>query len=400
MTATKPPAPPTAGESAPLALGEIADAIAAIAAGRMVILVDDEDRENEGDLVVAGSMVTADHINFMCREGRGLICLALTPERVDRLGLAAMTERNNAPLETAFTLSIDRRDSGGISATGRASTIRAAVRSDATAADFVTPGHVMPLRARPGGVLVRTGQTEGSVDLARLAGLEPAGVICEVMNPDGSMARLPELLALGKAHDMPVVSVADLIRYRLQHEPLVRCVSRAALPTDYGEFQVCCYENMTIGQVHLALVYGDVATPVDDGMEPGASGRAPTLVRVHRADTVADVFGLDSQPSCSRLEWSLRRMAAEGAGVLLYLRADEMSDRLDERLGLATGGATATAETGGGSFHDFGVGAQILRDLGLRQIRVITNRPQVFKGLSGYDLEIVGWVPIEGAPEA
>ena len=292
MAATKSSAQPLdagRGEDRAPALGTIADAISAIAAGRMVILVDDEDRENEGDLVVAGSMVTTEHINFMCREGRGLICLAMTGEQVDKLGLAAMTDHNNAPLETAFTHSVDHRESGGVSASGRAATIRAAVAPSATAAEFVTPGHMMPLRARPGGVLVRTGQTEGSVDLARLAGLEPAGVICEVMNPDGSMARLPELLEMGREYDMPVVTVADLIRYRLQHEPLVRCVSRAALPTDYGDFEVCCYENMAMGQVHVALVYGDVAGP------------EPTLVRVHKAATVADVFGLDARGKRVRL---------------------------------------------------------------------------------------------------
>ena len=374
--------------SGPVEMGTIREAIDAMAVGRMVILVDDEDRENEGDLVVAASKVTAEHINFMCREGRGLICLAMVGEQVDKLRLSAMTDHNNAPLETAFTVSIDHRDSGGISASGRAATIQAAVSADASAETFVTPGHVMPLRARAGGVLVRTGQTEGSVDLARLAGLEPAGVICEVMNPDGSMARLPELLAFGRQYDMPVVTVADLIRYRLQHEPLVRCVSRAEMPTDYGDFDVCCYENTANGQVHVVLVHGDVA------------GEGPTLVRVHRADAMSDVFGMDGGPSRSRLEWTLRRMVAEGAGVLLYLRSAESADRLDERIVGAAAPVPGGGDTGADSgFHDFGVGAQILRDLGLHAIRVITNKPQNFKGLSGYDLEIVDWVPIEGEPK-
>ncbi|MGB0589051.1 MAG: 3,4-dihydroxy-2-butanone-4-phosphate synthase [Myxococcota bacterium] len=372
-------------------LGKISDAIAAMAAGRMVILVDDEDRENEGDLVVAASKVTAEHINFMCREGRGLICLAMVGEQVDKLGLSAMTDHNNAPLETAFTVSMDHRDCTGISASGRAHTIRAAVAADASAESFVTPGHVMPLRARSGGVLVRTGQTEGSVDLARLAGLEPAGVICEVMNPDGSMARLPELLAFGREHDMPVVTVADLIRYRLQHEPLVRCVSRATMPTDYGDFDVCCYEHTANGQVHVALVHGEI------------SEDAPTLVRVHRADALSDAFGVDGVMSRSRLEWSFQRMAAAGAGVVLYLRSDPGDARLDERLSRMEGGVAEVESqmvSPGPGFHDFGVGAQILRDLGLRAIRVMTNTPQSFPGLSGYDLEIVDWVPIEGDPEA
>ena len=370
-------------------LGDISEAIEAMAAGRMVILVDDEDRENEGDLVVAASEVTAEHVNFMCREGRGLICLAMVGEQVDKLGLSAMTDRNNAPLETAFTLSIDLRDCDGISASARAATIRAAVAKDASAESFVTPGHVMPLRARAGGVLVRTGQTEGSVDLARLAGLEPAGVICEVMNPDGSMARLPELLAFGREHDMPVVTVADLIRYRLQHEPLVRCVSRAVMPTDYGEFDICCYENTANGQVHVALVHGDI-----DESEP-------TLVRVHRADALTDIFGVDELRSPSRLEWALRHMAEAGAGVVLYLRSDPGDAKLDERIGEQSQGVereVRAVPVPGDDFHDFGVGAQILRDLGLRAIRVMTNKPQVFKGLSGYDLQIVDWVPIADEP--
>jgi len=372
-------------------LGEISDAIAAMAAGEMVILVDDEDRENEGDLVVAASKVTAEHINFMCREGRGLICLAMVGEQVDKLGLSAMTDHNNAPLETAFTISMDHRDCSGISASGRAHTIRAAVAEDASAESFVTPGHVMPLRARAGGVLVRTGQTEGSVDLARLAGLEPAGVICEVMNPDGSMARLPELLEFGREHDMPVVTVADLIRYRLQHEPLVRCVSRSSMPTAYGDFDVCCYENTANGQVHVALVHGEI------------DAETPTLVRVHRADALADAFGVDGVTSRSRLEWAFQHMSAAGAGVVLYLRSDPGDARLDQRLAALPGGSPA-ADSGdsspGAGFHDFGVGAQILRDLGLRAIRVVTDKPQTFKGLSGYDLKIVDWVPIEGNLEA
>jgi len=374
---------PTSAVSQSDELGTISEAIEAMAAGRMVILVDDEDRENEGDLVVAASKVTPEHINFMCREGRGLICLAMEGEQVDRLGLSAMTDHNNAPLETAFTLSIDHRDGSGISASGRAKTIRAAVAADASPESFVTPGHVMPLRARSGGVLVRTGQTEGSVDLARLAGLEPAGVICEVMNPDGSMSRLPELLAFGQEYDMPVVTVADLIRYRLQHEPLVRCVSRAHMPTDHGEFDIFCYENTANGQVHVALVHGDI------------DAETPTLVRVHPADALSDIFGVNGLQASSRLEWALERLSESGAGVVLYLRSDSGDMRLDERLTHLVGESAAARKSApGGDFHDFGVGAQILRDLGLRKIRVVTNTPQVFKGLSGYDLEIVDWVPI------
>jgi 3,4-dihydroxy 2-butanone 4-phosphate synthase/GTP cyclohydrolase II len=352
----------------------------------MVILVDDEDRENEGDLVVAASTVTAEHINFMAREGRGLICLALASEQADRLGLAPMTRNNTAPLGTAFTNSIDHRERGGIGATARAATIRAAIEPAVRPEDFVTPGFVFPLRARNGGVLMRSGQTEGSVDLARLAGLVPAGVICEVMGPDGAMSRLPHLLEFGERHGIKVISVADLIRYRLRHERLMRLVSTAHLPTEWGDFEVRCFENTVSGQIHLTLSIG----------EPDPE--AATLVRVHRADTIADVFGLDFLPLRSRLAWSLKRMADEGAGVLLYLRPEGPDELLDMKVRLygarARGERTEKPSEMTMGFHDFGIGAQILRELGLRKIRVLTGQPRVFKGLSGYDIEIVDWVPI------
>ncbi|MCB9728431.1 MAG: 3,4-dihydroxy-2-butanone-4-phosphate synthase [Deltaproteobacteria bacterium] len=358
----------------------------------MVILVDDEDRENEGDLVVAGELVEPAHIRFMANEARGLICLALSQDRADALGLEPMVRQNTAPLGTAFTRSIDHREHRGMGAAARAATIRAAVDPASGPADFTTPGHVFPLRARRGGVLVRTGQTEGSVDLARLAGLSPAGVICEVMNPDGTMARLPELLAFGSLHDIPVVTVADLIAYRLRHERLVTCVSRALLPTAHGDFLLRCYENTASGQVHVALSIG----------EPW--GDASTLVRVHRADTVADVFGLDLLTAQSRLARALGMMAAEGAGVLLYLRPDADDEPLDARVAEyaePTDGSPTPRHTGVAmGFHDFGIGAQILHDIGVRKIRVITGQPRTFKGLSGYDLEITGWVPLEGDAEA
>ena len=366
-------------------IASIEAAIAAIAAGRMVILVDDEDRENEGDLVVAADLVTAEHLSFMAREARGLACLALSAERADELDLAPMAPMNNAPLGTAFTRSIDHADHRGPTATARAATIRATVDPSVASAAFRVPGHVFPLRARRGGVLVRSGQTEGSVDLARLAGLSAAGVICEVMSADGTMARLPELLAFGERHDVPVVTVADLIRYRLENERLVRPVAEASLPTAYGSFRLVCYENTASGQVHLALVHGDIESD------------RPTLVRVHRADTVADVFGIDALPTGSRLDWSLRHMAAEGSGVLLYLRPDADDEALDTRVrayGGIAGSAPAGPPPGVMGFHDFGIGAQILHDLGLHKIRVITSKPRVFKGLSGYALEIVDWVPI------
>ncbi len=357
----------------------------------MVILVDDEDRENEGDLVAAADAITPEQVNFMSQVGRGLICLALSNERCDALRLSPMVDHNTAPLGTAFTRSVDLKRGEGLSAAGRAATIRHAVAEESLPSDFVTPGHVFPLRAKRGGVLVRSGQTEGSVDLARLAGRVPAGVICEIMSPDGTMMRLPRLLELGEQYKIPVTTVAGLIRYRLEHERLVRCVSKAVLPTEFGEFEVRCYEDIVHGQVHVAMVHGEVTA-------------APTLVRVHRADTIADVFGLSFIASRSRLAWSLRRMVAEGSGVLVYMRADDGAEPLD--MHLRTYGALARGEKaeGGGrptmGFHDFGVGAQILGDLGLEKIRVITNKPRVFKGLRGHGLEIVGWAPTEGDPEA
>lgn len=367
-------------------IASIQDAIDDIRAGRMVILVDDEDRENEGDLVVAAEHLTAEHVNFMAREGRGLICLAVDSERADALGLEPMARQNTAPLGTAFTISIDLADGGGMGAQGRVATMKHALDPNATREDFISPGHVFPLRARPGGVLVRSGQTEGSVDLARLAGLAPAGVICEIMRGDGTMARLTELLAFGAEHDIKVVTVADLIRYRLQHERLVECVGDARLPTEFGEFTLRCYQNVLSGQVHLALTMGEFHE--EDS----------TLVRVHRSDVIPDVFGLDFLQSRSRLAWTLQRMAEEGAGVLLYLRPEGghelLADRVTRYSAMAHGQRVPARTPATMGFHDFGVGAQILGDLGLNRIRVITDKPRVFKGLSGFGLEITDWVPI------
>ncbi len=373
-------------------IASIQDAIDDIRAGRMVILVDDEDRENEGDLVVAAEHLTAEQVNFMAREGRGLICLALDSDRADTLGLAPMARQNTAPLGTAFTVSIDLAEGGGIGAQGRVATMRHALKSSAQREDFVSPGHVFPLRARPGGVLVRSGQTEGSVDLARLAGLAPAGVICEIMRGDGTMARLTELLAFGAEHDIKVVTVADLIRYRLQNERLVECVGQARMPTQFGEFTLRCFENVLSGQVHLALTMGDL-----DRDES-------TLVRVHRSDVIPDVFGLDFMQSRSRLAWSLQKMAEEGAGVLLYLRPEGgqelLADRVARYSAMAHGQRVAPHTPATMGFHDFGVGAQILGELGLHKIRVITDKPRVFKGLSGFGLEITDWVSVGDEPDA
>ncbi len=376
-------------------IAPIEDAIAAIRDGRMVILVDDEDRENEGDLVIAADAVTPEVLAFMAREARGLMCLALTAERCDELGLEPMVVNNTAPLGTAFTRSIDHRSIAGvrgISASARATTILKAIDGATTARDFVTPGNVFPLRARPGGVLMRSGQTEGSVDLARLAGRAPAGVICEIMGPDGTMMRLSKLLEFGERHRILVTTVAALIRYRLEHERLVRLVSRARLPTEHGTFEVRAYENAIDGHIHVALVHG----------EPRAD--EPVLVRVHRADAVADVFGLGVHKARNSLERALARIAREKAGVVVYLRPDGDTDLLDARLryygALVRGERPESVDPRSGrggpmGFHDFGIGAQILGELGLSKIRVMTNTPRSFKGLSGHGLEIVDWVPIE-----
>ena len=368
-------------------IATIEQAIADIAAGKMVILVDDEDRENEGDLVCAAELVTAEQINFMATEARGLICLSLSPEMTDALKLQPMARQNTAPLGTAFTVSIDHRDNPGIGAAARAAACREAVREDARPDDFVSPGHLFPLRARRGGVLVRSGQTEGSVDLARLAGLRAGAVICELMGPDGSMARLPKLLEFGERFGIHVVTVADLIRYRLEHERLVKLVAKAQLPTDYGPFDVRVFENTISGQAHIALTIGDLTKD------------EPTLVRVHRADTVADVFGLDTLPVRNRLTWSLQQMAAEGRGVCLYLRPDGVEEQLDDKVrmygALARGERLEPGMRAQMGFHDFGVGAQILRECGLSRIRVLTRQPRNFKGLSGFGLEIVDWVKIQ-----
>jgi len=391
MSTVPPPAsaPPV---DAAATIAPIPVAIERLAAGGMVILVDDEDRENEGDLVIAADAVTPEVIAFMMREARGLVCLALSDERIHGLGLVPMARTNTAPLGTAFTNSIDHVAVAGVagqSASARARTILAAVDPGSRPEQFVTPGSVFPLRARPGGVLVRSGQTEGSVDLARLAGRASAGVICEVMAADGTMMRLPQLLELGRRWDIPVTTVAALIRYRLEHERLVRLVTRALLPTEHGEFELRCYENTLDGHIHVALVHGDI------------HAERPTLVRVHRADVVADVFGLGVHRAGTHLGQALERMAREDAGVVLYLRPDGDQDPLDARVryyGALTRGERPIGGAAMG-FHDFGIGAQILSDIGLGKIRVMTNQPRTFKGLSGHGLEIVDWVPLDERAE-
>ncbi|HWP64711.1 MAG TPA: 3,4-dihydroxy-2-butanone-4-phosphate synthase [Candidatus Limnocylindria bacterium] len=370
------------------AIVPIDEALEEIRAGRMIILMDDEDRENEGDLCVAAERVTAEHVNFMATHGRGLICVALTEETCDQLGLPMMVNENRAPLGTAFTVSIDARQGigRGISAVDRATTIRTVARPDAGPQDIVTPGHVFPLRARRGGVLVRAGQTEGGVDLARLAGLFPASVICEIMRDDGSMARLPDLERFALEHGIKIATIADLIAYRSQHDTLVHAVAEAPLMTRWGgEFRAVVYQTDIDQNEHLVLVKGDVA-----------SGE-PVLVRPHLEYLPGDVFGYRERDTAVLLRCSMQRIAEEGRGVVLYLRR---SGRGLDLLPTA-GGEGAKASSAGfqsprsSIFRDFGIGAQILRDIGVRKIRWLTNNPLRLVSLPGYGLEIVEWVPIE-----
>ncbi|HYR95782.1 MAG TPA: 3,4-dihydroxy-2-butanone-4-phosphate synthase [Candidatus Binatus sp.] len=364
----------------------IEEALAEIRAGRMIILMDDEDRENEGDLCVAAERVTAEHINFMATHGRGLICLSLTEERCDQLGLPMMVSENRAPLGTAFTVSIDARQGigRGISAIDRATTIRTAIRPNATPADVVTPGHVFPLRARRGGVLVRTGQTEGAIDLARLAGFEPAGVICEILCEDGTMARLPDLERFAAQHGLKIATVAELIEYRSRHDSLVHRTAEARITTRHGgEFRALVYTTDVDEAEHLVLVKGEFRAD------------EPVLVRPHLEYLPGDVFGYRERDTRSLLQKAMERIAAEGKGVILYLRRDGRG--LDLFSG-ARGDSARAPSTALGSwltnFREFGIGAQILRDVGVGKIRWLTNRPLRLVSLPGYGLEIVESVPL------
>jgi 3,4-dihydroxy 2-butanone 4-phosphate synthase/GTP cyclohydrolase II len=359
----------------------VEEALAELRAGRMIILMDDEDRENEGDLCVAAERVTAEHVNFMATHGRGLICLSLTENRCEQLGLPMMVSENRAPLGTAFTVSIDARQgvTRGISAVDRATTIRTAIRPDATSADIVTPGHVFPLRARRGGVLVRAGQTEGAVDLARLAGLVPAGVICEILREDGTMARLPDLEAFAAKHGLKITTIADLIEYRSRHDSLVHRTAEARITTRHGgEFRALVYTTDIDDAEHLVLVKGDIRPD------------EPTLVRPHLEYLPGDVFGYRERDTRSLLQKAMERIAAEGRGVILYLR------RTGRGLDLFSAGQGDSARAPSTSlaswlqnFREFGIGAQILRDVGVGKIRWLTNRPLRLVSLPGYGLEIV-----------
>jgi 3,4-dihydroxy 2-butanone 4-phosphate synthase/GTP cyclohydrolase II len=369
----------------------IDDAAADIREGRMIIIVDDEDRENEGDLVCAAEKITPDIVNFMARHARGLICLPLTEERCDELHLTTQVADNTSFLGTAFTVSIDARRgiTTGISASDRATTILTAVDPQARPQDLARPGHIFPLRAKNGGVLVRPGQTEASVDMARIAGLSPAGVICEVMNEDGTMARLPQLEAFAAEHNLKMITVADLVRYRITKETLVRRVVETNLPTVYGRFKAFAYENIINGDVHLAMVMGEVRS--DD----------PVLVRVHTENVTCDMFGSLIDDTGFQLHAALEKIAGEGRGVVLYLRQREHSLDLVNQLRTykvmqerRLPKHEASLETGYGIDRDYGVGAQILHDLGVRRILLLSNHPPKVAALEGFELTVVGNVPL------
>ncbi len=372
---------------------DVPTAIEEIRGGRMIVVVDDEDRENEGDLTLAAEKVTPEAINFMAKYGRGLVCLAMTEERLDYLRLGPMTAENTSQYGTAFCEAIDARAgvTTGISAYDRARTIQVAIDPATKASDLARPGHVFPLRARKGGVLVRAGQTEASVDLARLAGMVPAGIICEIMKDDGTMARVPDLIEFCHEHGMKMLTVAELIRYRMAHERYVHRVGEALVDTRFGEFRLIAYESeVDGGESHVALIRGDVE-----------NSEAPVLVRMHAHCLMGDVFGSTGCECHATLEGSLRRIAQEGRGALIYLHQTSQGfskEKIGERTALTFHRGRklpALLDNERQTQREIGIGAQILSDLNLRRIRLLTNRPKKVAALEGFGIEIVDQVPVE-----